>query len=58
MKVLTLIRRKLIGNYLVGAEITFESVMYQNRLHFNWTFNKVAPGSSVWQMHRKRHAKP
>ena len=58
MKIITLIRRKLIGNYLIAAEITFESVMYQSRLHFNWTFSKVAPGSSIWQMYQKRHEKP
>lgn len=48
-KSLRIIRKQLIGSFLIGLYIYREETSFNNRIVIEWTFSRVAKGSSIWQ---------
>ena len=49
-----IVKRRLIGNWLIGLRLYRDTAVYESRLCICWTFNRVQPGSNIWQMYAKR----
>ena len=52
---ITLLKRRAIGRFLVGCYITTETVMYERRIQIHWTFVRLIPGSAMWQIYHDKN---